>query len=66
MSSQQGSQKLFQGLVSHELTVYLNVSDLFSTQQIMAILSEGCGPDNFESQTGQINNINYNFMIQRY
>ena len=66
MSSPQGSQKLFQGLVSHQLTVYLNVSDLFSTQQIMAILSEGCEPDNFESQTGQINNINYNFMIQRY
>ena len=36
-------------LVSHELTVYLSVSDLFLTQWIMIILSKGCKPDNFES-----------------
>ena len=42
MISQWSSQKL-QGLVSHELTVYL------LTQWIMAILSKGCKPDNFES-----------------
>ena len=29
MSSQLGSQKLFQGLVSHELTIYLSVFNLF-------------------------------------
>ena len=29
MSSQCGSQKLLQGLVSHELTVYLSVFNLF-------------------------------------
>ena len=29
MSSQRGSQKLLQGLLSHELTVYLPVFDLF-------------------------------------
>ena len=32
MSSQWGSQKLVQGLVSHELTAYLSVFDLFLTQ----------------------------------
>ena len=49
MSSQWGSQKLLQGLVSHELTAYLSVSDLFLSQWIMAILSMGCKTDNFES-----------------
>ena len=44
-----GSQKLLQGLVSHELTVYLTFFDLFLTQLIKAILSKGCKPDNFES-----------------
>ena len=39
MSSQWGSQKLLQGLVSHEPTAYLSVYDLFLTQWIMAILS---------------------------
>ena len=48
MSSQWGSQKLLQGLVSHELTAYLSVFNLFLTQWIMAILSKGCKPDNFE------------------
>ena len=33
----------------HELTVYLSVFDLFLTQRIMAILSKGFKPDNFES-----------------
>ena len=49
MSSQWGSQKLLQWLVSHELTAYLSVFDLFFTKWIMAILSNGCKPDNFES-----------------
>ena len=40
--------KLLQGLVSHELTLYLSVFKLFLTQWIMAILSKGCKPDNFE------------------
>ena len=43
------SQKLLQWLVSHELTAYLSVFDLFFTKWIMAILSNGCKPDNFES-----------------
>ena len=42
MSSQWVSQKLLQGLVSHELTAYLSVFDIFLTQWIMAILSKGC------------------------
>ena len=49
MSSQWGLQKLLQWLVSHELTAFLSVFDLFLTQWIMAILSKGCKPDNFES-----------------
>ena len=48
VSSQWGSQKLLQGLVSHELTFYLSVSNLFLTQWIMIIISKGCKPDNFE------------------
>ena len=48
MSSQWGSQKLIQGLVSHELTAHLSVFNLFLTQWIMAILSKECKPDNFE------------------
>ena len=36
-------------LLSHELTAYLSVFDLFLTQWIMAVLSKGCTPDNFES-----------------
>ena len=49
MSSQCESQTLLQGLVSHELMVYLSVFDQFLTQQIMVILSKGCKPGNFES-----------------
>ena len=49
MSSQWDSQKLFQWLVSHELTVYFCVFDLFLTQRIMTTLSKGCKADNFES-----------------
>ena len=49
MSSQWGSQKLLQGLVSHELTAYLSVFNLYLTQWIMAILSKWCKPDKFES-----------------
>ena len=48
MSSQWESQKLLQGLVSHELAAYLSVFNLFLTQWIMAILSKRCKPDNFE------------------
>ena len=48
MSSQWGSQKLLQGFVSHELTAYFSVFNLYLTQWIMAILSKGCKPDNFE------------------
>ena len=46
MSSQWGSQKLLQGLLSDELLAYFSVF-LFLTQSIMAILSKGCKPDNF-------------------
>ena len=48
MSSQWESQKLLQGLVSHEVTAYLFVFDVFLTQWIMAILPKECKPDNFE------------------
>ena len=50
VSSQWGSQKkkkILQGLVSHELTAYLSVFNLFLTQRILAIWSKGCKPDNF-------------------
>ena len=40
------SQKLLQGLVSHELTAYLSIFNLFKL--IMTILSKACNPDNFE------------------
>ena len=40
--------KLLQGLVSHELTAYLSVFNLFLTQWIMAILSKVCKPDTCE------------------
>ena len=46
-----GHKKLLQGLVSHELTTYLSVFNLFLTEWIMAILSKGCKPDNFEPHT---------------
>ena len=49
MSSRWGSQKLLQGLVPHKLTAYLSAFDLFLTQRLMAMLSKGCKPDNFES-----------------
>ena len=51
VSSQWVSQKLLQGLVSHELTAYPFVSDLFLTQWIMVILSKRCKPGNCESQS---------------
>ena len=44
MDSQWGSQKLLQGLVSHELLAYLSVFNLYLAQWIMAILSKGCKP----------------------
>ena len=46
--SQWGSQKLLQGLMSHEILTYISVFNLFLTQWIMAILSKGCKPGNFE------------------
>ena len=48
-SSQWGLQKLLKRLVSHELTAYLTVFELFLTLWIIVILSKGCKPDNFES-----------------
>ena len=42
MSSWLGLEKLLQGLVSHELTVYLSVFNLFLTELIITILSKGC------------------------
>ena len=36
--------------MSHELTVYLSVFNLFLTQWVMAILSKGCKPNSFKSQ----------------
>ena len=38
-------------MVSHELTAYHSVFNLFLPQWIMAILSKGCKPDNFESHS---------------
>ena len=35
--------------MSHELTAYFSASELILTQWIMAILSKGYRPDNFES-----------------
>ena len=49
ISFQWGLQKLLQGLVSHKLTAYLSVFDLFLTWWIMAVLSKLCKPDDFES-----------------
>ena len=40
--------KITSGLVSHELSAYLSVLDLFLIQWIMAI-SKGCKPHNYES-----------------
>ena len=44
-----GSKKKYFKVWTHELTAYLSVFDLFLVQWIMAILSKGCKPDNFES-----------------
>ena len=41
-------KKLLQGLVSHELTAYHSVFNIFLTHWIMTILSKGCKLDNFE------------------
>ena len=48
ISSQWGSQKLLQGLVSHELAAYLSVLNQFLTQWVMAILLKGYKADNIE------------------
>ena len=48
MSSQWESQKLLEGLVSHELTAYLLAFNLFLTEWIMIISSKRCKPDNIE------------------
>ena len=42
------SHKNLQGFVSQGLTAYLSVFNLLLTQWIMAILSKGFKPDNFE------------------
>ena len=55
MSSQWGSQKLLQRLVSYELAVHLSVFNLF----FMAMFSEGCKPGNFESN----NSLKLSFTI---
>ena len=44
--------------MSHEVTTYLSVFNLFLTQRIMAILSKICKPDNFE----QYNFLKLSFM----
>ena len=49
MSSQCGSQKLLQVLVSHEFTAYLSIFFLNLNAMNIAILSKACKPDNFES-----------------
>ena len=41
MSSQWGSQKILQVLVSHELAVYLSVFDLFLTQWNGDVIKRG-------------------------
>ena len=51
MSTQWGSQKLLQGLVSQEPTVYLSVFWPKPLTNEMAILSKGRKPDNFESES---------------
>ena len=56
-SSQWGSQKLPQELVSHELTAYLSAFNLFLSQWIVAISSKECKPDNFEPH----NSLNFSF-----
>ena len=53
MSSQWGSQKSLQGLVSHELAACLSVFNLFLSQWIMTILSKGSKPDNSEPHNCQ-------------
>ena len=40
--------KLFQGLVSHQLTAYFSIFNLFLTLWVITILSNGWKPDNFE------------------
>ena len=49
MNSQWGSQKLLQGLVSHETTAYFSAFNLFLTQLIMTISSKECKPDNLKA-----------------
>ena len=44
--------------MSHEFTGYFSVFNLFLTQWIMAILSKGCKPDNFEPH----NSLKLSFM----
>ena len=47
MSPPWGSQKLFQRLVSHELTAYL--SNFYHFFESMSIVSKSCKPGNFDS-----------------
>ena len=55
MSSQWGSQKLLQGLMSPELTD--SVFNLYLTQWIMAMLSKGYRIDKSESQNSLQNSL---------
>ena len=65
ISFQWGSQKLLQGLVSHKLTAYLSVFNPFLAQWIMAILSKGCNPDNFESHISLKLSLSVNLSINQ-
>ena len=47
--------------MSHEVTAYLSVFDLFLTQLITVILSKGCKPDHFKSH----NSLKLSFTIIR-
>ena len=50
MSSQWASQKFLQGLVSHELTAYLSIFNLFKLMELWPYHQKHvCKPDNFES-----------------
>ena len=49
MCSQWGSQKLLQGLMSHEITAYLSVFNLFKINELWPYYSKACKPDNCES-----------------
>ena len=57
MSSQWGSKRLLQGLVSHHFTAYLSIFNPFWNQWITVILSKEWNPHNFEPH----NSLNLSF-----